>query len=97
MPENVDIIASRKLRNLSQTGLVRDSVRAFKTCMLEIPMSRKDKLFQFLEGLKPWACTELNRQGVDTLCATITAAKQLVDYMQQGNDKNKNMTQRQGT
>ncbi|XP_070004507.1 uncharacterized protein [Nicotiana sylvestris] len=40
----------------------------------------KDKLFTFLEGLKPYARMELQRQRVDTLPKAIQAAECLGDY-----------------
>lgn len=43
--ENVDYIACLNLRELKQTGNVRDSVKAFSMLMLDIrDMSKKDKL-----------------------------------------------------
>ncbi|KAK2981125.1 hypothetical protein RJ640_016294 [Escallonia rubra] len=39
-----------------------------------------DRLFFFMEGLKPWACTELNRRWVNNLNEAIIAAESLSDY-----------------
>ncbi|XP_060673257.1 uncharacterized protein LOC125420382 [Ziziphus jujuba] len=81
LPENVDYIARRHLRELRQTGNVRDYVKAFSALMLDIrDMSEKDKLFYFLEGLKPWARTELQRQRVQDLASALGAAERLMDY-----------------
>ncbi|KAH7846518.1 hypothetical protein Vadar_014884 [Vaccinium darrowii] len=49
--------------------------------MLDIKdMSEKDKLFFFLEGLKPWARIELQRQRVQDLTHAQAAAECLTDY-----------------
>ena len=43
-------------------------------------MSEEDKLFNFVSRLQAWAQTELRRQGVKDLPATMAAADCLVDY-----------------
>ncbi|KAL0319688.1 UNVERIFIED_CONTAM: hypothetical protein Sradi_5230300 [Sesamum radiatum] len=43
-------------------------------------MSEKDKLFTFMEGLKPWARIELQRQRVTDLGSAMTAAERLTDF-----------------
>ncbi|XP_070042136.1 uncharacterized protein [Nicotiana tomentosiformis] len=70
-PENREYNARRKLRELRQTKSVRDYMR---------DMGDKDKLFAFIEGLKPYARMELQRQRVDTLPKAIQAAECLGDY-----------------
>ncbi|XP_075079357.1 uncharacterized protein LOC107827306 [Nicotiana tabacum] len=76
-PENVEYNSRRKLRELRQTKSVRDYVREFSALMLSIrDMGDKDKLFTFLEGLKPYARME----RVDTLPKAIQAAECLGDY-----------------
>ncbi|XP_060196336.1 uncharacterized protein LOC132625764 [Lycium barbarum] len=80
-PENVEYNARRKLRELRQTKSVRDYVREYSALMLSIrDMSEKDKLFTFMEGLKPYARAELQRQRVDTVTRAMQAAECLVDY-----------------
>ncbi|CAL9085565.1 unnamed protein product, partial [Musa textilis] len=55
LPENTEFVARRKLRQLHQTTSIRDYVKQFSALMLDIQdMSEKDKLFSFLDGLKPW-------------------------------------------
>ncbi|KAL0411643.1 UNVERIFIED_CONTAM: hypothetical protein Slati_3754000 [Sesamum latifolium] len=67
-PENVEYNARRALRKLEHTGSMQDYVKAFSALMLDIRnMSEKDKLFTFIEGLKPWARIELQRQRVTDL------------------------------
>lgn len=64
LPENVEFIARRKLRQLRQTGAVHDYVKQFSALMLDIrDMSEKDKLFDFLEGLKSSLGFKLNSKG----------------------------------
>ncbi|KAL0417151.1 UNVERIFIED_CONTAM: hypothetical protein Slati_3547000 [Sesamum latifolium] len=61
-PENVEYNARRALRKLEHTGSMQDYVKAFSALMLDIrDMSEKDKLFTFMEGLKPWTRVELQR------------------------------------
>ena len=53
-PKNVAYLALRKLRKLKQMGIVPEYVKKFSCLMLDIKdMSEEDKLFYFLEGLKP--------------------------------------------
>ncbi|XP_039017075.1 uncharacterized protein LOC120147894 [Hibiscus syriacus] len=81
LPENVDYNARKKLRELSHTGTIREYVREFSTLMLDIKdMSKRDKLFHFLEELKPWARLELQRQNVQDLKVAIADSKCLNDY-----------------
>ncbi|XP_070008512.1 uncharacterized protein [Nicotiana sylvestris] len=71
-PENIEYNAQRKLRELCQTRSVQD----FSVLMLSIQdMGDKDKLFAFIEGLKPHAYMEMQRQRVDTLPKVMQAAK----------------------
>ncbi|KAL2240221.1 UNVERIFIED_CONTAM: hypothetical protein Sindi_0663300 [Sesamum indicum] len=59
-PENIEYNARRALRKLEHTGSVQEYVKSFSALMLDIrDMSEKDKLFTFMEGLKPWARLEL--------------------------------------
>ncbi|KAL0456483.1 UNVERIFIED_CONTAM: hypothetical protein Slati_0987500 [Sesamum latifolium] len=80
-PENVEYNARRALRKLEHTGSMQDYVKAFSALMLDIhDMSEKDKLFTFMEGLKPWARVELQRQRVTDLGSAMTAAECLTDF-----------------
>ncbi|XP_022745098.1 uncharacterized protein LOC111295720 [Durio zibethinus] len=89
-PENVEYMARMKLRELVQTGTVREFVRSFSTIMLDIrDMSEKDKMFYFLEGLKPWVRTELLRQKVQDVVTAMAVAERLHDY-NDGSSKRKN-------
>ena len=44
-------------------------------------MFEKDKLFSFLDGLKPWAQQELNRRNVTDVVRAIAAAERLIDFV----------------
>ncbi|XP_070036297.1 uncharacterized protein [Nicotiana tomentosiformis] len=80
-PENVEYNARRKLSELCHTRSVRDYVRELSALMLNIrDMGDKDKLFAFIEGLKPHARMEMQRQRVDTLPKAIQVAERLGDY-----------------
>ena len=90
-PENVEYIARRQLRELQHTNNIRDFVNKFSVLMLDIPdMSEKDRLFYFLEGLKPWARTELQRQRVQDLASAQAAAERLTDYTFEENNNRSN-------
>ncbi|KAL2251720.1 UNVERIFIED_CONTAM: hypothetical protein Sindi_2294300 [Sesamum indicum] len=79
--ENVEYNARRALQKLKHTGSVWEYVKAFSALMLNIrDMSEKDKLFTFMEGLKPWARLELQRQRVTDLSSAVTAAERLADF-----------------
>ncbi|KAL0313032.1 UNVERIFIED_CONTAM: hypothetical protein Sradi_5702500 [Sesamum radiatum] len=79
--ENVEYNARRALRKLEHTGSMQDYVKSFSALMLDIrDMSEKDKLFTFMEGLKPWARIELQRQLVTDLGSAMTAAERLTDF-----------------
>ncbi|KAK4381475.1 hypothetical protein Sango_2964300 [Sesamum angolense] len=68
LPCNTSWLARESLRNLKHTGTVREFVKEFSSLMLDVrDMSEEDKLFNFMAGLKPWAQTELRRQGVKDL------------------------------
>ncbi|KAL0434181.1 UNVERIFIED_CONTAM: hypothetical protein Slati_2752400 [Sesamum latifolium] len=59
-PENVEYNARWALRKLEYTGSMQDYLKSFSALMLDIrDMLEKDKLFTFMEGLKPWARLEL--------------------------------------
>ncbi|KAL0339190.1 UNVERIFIED_CONTAM: hypothetical protein Sangu_1441100 [Sesamum angustifolium] len=81
LPCNTSWIARESLRNLKHTGTVCEFVKEFSSLLLDVrDMSEEDKLFNFMAGLKPWAQTELSRQGVKDLPTAIVAADRLGDY-----------------
>ena len=81
LPTNVAWLAQESLRRLKQTRTMHDYVKEFNSLMLDIKnMSEEDKLFNFVSRLQAWAQTELRRQGVKDLPATMEATDCLVDY-----------------
>ncbi|KAA0059143.1 uncharacterized protein E6C27_scaffold430G00550 [Cucumis melo var. makuwa] len=79
-PENVEILARQKLRDLRHTGEIREYVKQFAGLMLDIrDMSEKDKVFYFVEGLKPWARAKLYEQRAQDLTSAYAAAERLFD------------------
>ncbi|KAK3036749.1 hypothetical protein RJ639_029714 [Escallonia herrerae] len=80
-PENTAFNARKALLECKHTGSVREYCQAFSALMLDISdMSAVDRLFFFMEGLKPWARTELNRRRVNNLNEAIIATESLSDY-----------------
>ncbi|KAK3036718.1 hypothetical protein RJ639_030542 [Escallonia herrerae] len=80
-PENTTFNAKKALFECKHTGSVQEYCQAFSTLMLDISdMSTVDRLFFFMEGLKPWARAELNRRRVNNLNEAIIAAESLSDY-----------------
>ncbi|KAK3025358.1 hypothetical protein RJ639_043867 [Escallonia herrerae] len=80
-PENTAFNARKALLECKHTGSVREYCQAFSALMLDISdMSAVDRLFFFMEGLKPWVRTELNRRRVNNLNEAIIAAESLSDY-----------------
>lgn len=84
---NVLYEARCKLRELKQTGSIRDYVKEFTTLMLQIPnLNSDDFLFYFIDGLQNWAKQELQRRQVTDIDQAIVEAKSLMDFR---NDKGK--------
>ncbi|XP_021775623.1 uncharacterized protein LOC110739487 [Chenopodium quinoa] len=80
-PENTELVARTKLATLQHKTSIREYVKEYSACMLEIyDMSEKDRLFNFVRGLKDWAQREIWRQKIDTLSGAIAAAERLMDY-----------------
>ena len=79
-PEIAKIIARRKLKVLRHTGSIRDYVKQFSRLMLDIrDMSEKDKVFDFVEGLKSWAKIKFYEQRVQDLSTTYATVERLFD------------------
>ncbi|KAG9447516.1 hypothetical protein H6P81_013644 [Aristolochia fimbriata] len=86
-PEDVDFQARKELRALKQMGTFREYVRFFSSLMLSIPkMADEDKLFAFLDGLRPWAHNELRRREVKTLTTAISTAEKLTKFERKNRD-----------
>ena len=80
LPTNAGWLARESLKGLKHRDSVRDYVKEFSALMLNIRnMSKEDTLFNFVSGLQRWAQTELRRQGVRDLTASMAAADCLFD------------------
>ncbi|KAK3000556.1 hypothetical protein RJ639_020577 [Escallonia herrerae] len=77
-PENTAFKVRKVLLECKHTRSVREYCQAFSALMLDISdMSAVDKLFFFMEGLKPWARTELHRRRVNNLNEVIITTESL--------------------
>ncbi|KAA0052177.1 uncharacterized protein E6C27_scaffold1589G00480 [Cucumis melo var. makuwa] len=86
-PQNVEILARQKLRDLKHTGNIRENVKQFAGLMLDIrDMLEKYKVFCFVEELKPWAMTKLYEQRVQGLTSAYAAAERLFDLTSDSQD-----------
>ncbi|KAK9705332.1 hypothetical protein RND81_07G049000 [Saponaria officinalis] len=80
-PMNTGFAARRKLKSLKHTTSIREYVKAFSACMLEIKdMFEDDRMFQCIDGLKDWAQIEIMRDRHATVSAAMEDAERLVDY-----------------
>ncbi|KAA0051471.1 uncharacterized protein E5676_scaffold148G00190 [Cucumis melo var. makuwa] len=85
--KNVEILARQKLCDLKHTGNIQEYVKQFAGLMLDIrDMSEKDKVFCFVEGLKPWAKTKLYEQRVQDLTSVYAAAERLFELTSDSQD-----------
>ena len=91
-PKNAISIARDKLLDLKLTSFVREYINKFAGYMLDIQdMAKRDKVYQFIRTLKPWAKTELNHLDPPNIAAVMTAIERLIDYTS-GSITIKNMT-----
>ncbi|XP_060674828.1 uncharacterized protein LOC132804444 [Ziziphus jujuba] len=92
-PENVANDARKRMKELKHQRSICEYVEQFSGLMLQIPnMSEEDLLFNFMNGLQPWACQELQRRGVQDISTVLTMAETLVEYRrgESSNPKPKN-------
>ena len=69
--------ARQKLTSLRQGKSVREYAQDFNLCMIELPeMNEKDRLYRFLEGLKPEVRIHVELKKPDTLAEAIELAIQ---------------------
>ncbi|KAA0036726.1 uncharacterized protein E6C27_scaffold1244G00110 [Cucumis melo var. makuwa] len=92
-PENFEILARRKLRELKHTGSNREYVKHFARLMLDIhDLSEKDKVLCFVEGLKPWAKTKLCEQRVQDLTSAYAVVERLFDLTSNFQDARRHLS-----
>ncbi|KAJ0105373.1 hypothetical protein Patl1_19496 [Pistacia atlantica] len=78
---NVAYEARKKMRELKHTGPISKYVDEFSKLMLQVDnMNSKDLLFNFIEGLQPWAQRELQRCQVANISIVLTEANTLVEF-----------------
>ena len=61
-PQDETWEARMKIKFIKQIGNLQTYQREFSSAVLELPdMAERDKVFNFIIGLKPWACNEVKR------------------------------------
>eukprot|EP00253_Pinus_taeda_P015291 PITA_15291 len=90
-PQDETWEARTKIKFIKQTGSLQAYQREFSSAALELPdMAERDKVFNFIIGLKPWARNEVKRQKIRTLEEAFAAIDRLVDpYDETSNEKKK--------
>eukprot|EP00253_Pinus_taeda_P003556 PITA_03556 len=90
-PQDETWEARTKIKFIKQTGSLQTYQQEYSSAVLELlDMAEKDKVFNFIIGLKPWACNEVKRQKIRTLEEAFAAVDRLVDqYDETSNEKKK--------
>lgn len=90
-PQDETWEARKKIKFIKQTGSLQTYQQEFSSAALELPhMAEKDKVFNFIIGLKPWARNEVKRQKIKALEEAFAAVDTLVDhYDETSNEKKK--------
>eukprot|EP00253_Pinus_taeda_P009117 PITA_09117 len=90
-PQDETWEARTKIKFIKQTGSLQTYQQEYSSAVLELPdMAEKDKVFNFIIGLKPWARNEVKRQKIRTLEEAFTVVDRLVDhYDETSNEKKK--------
>eukprot|EP00253_Pinus_taeda_P030757 PITA_30757 len=90
-PQDETWEARTKIKFIKQTGSLQTYQQEYSSAVLELPdMAEKDKVFNFIIGLKPWACNEVKRQKIRTLEEAFAAVDRLVDqYDETSSEKKK--------
>lgn len=86
-PEKCRVSYTQGVRELRHTGSIRDYVKTFSILILDIRgMSENDKLSTLLEGLRPLARLELQRQWASDLSLVMGAAKRIMNFQDERRD-----------
>ncbi|KAG9450049.1 hypothetical protein H6P81_010014 [Aristolochia fimbriata] len=97
-PANVEHEARKKLRSLKHGGKIREYISQFTSLMLCVSyMSDADKLFSFLDGLKPWAEHEIRRRDVKTLAEALSVAERLTEFEKRSEGQNSDSKEKEKT
>jgi len=82
--------ARTKIKYIKQTGSLQAYQREFSSAALELPnMAERDKVFNFIIGLKPWTCNEVKRQKIRTLEEAFAVVDRLVEHYDGTSDDKK--------
>jgi len=89
-PQDETWEARMKIKFIKQTGNLQTYQREFASAVLELPdMAERDKVFNFIVGLKPWARNEVKRQRIRTLEEAFAAVDRLVEHYDETSDDRK--------
>ena len=79
-----------KIKYMKQTGSLQAYQQEFASAILELPyMAKRDKVFNLVLGLKPWARNEVKRQKIKTLEEAFAAVDRLVEHYDEASDEKK--------
>ena len=87
--------ARTKLKYIKQTGSLQAYQQEYSSAALEFhDMAENDKVFNFIMGLKPWACNEVRRQKINTLEEALAAVDRMVDHFEETFDDKKKKSEK---
>lgn len=82
--------ARMKIKFIKQTGNLQTYQWEFASVVLELPdMAERDKVFNFIIRLKPWARNEVKRQKIKTLEESFVVVDRLVEHYDETSDERK--------
>jgi len=89
-PQDETWEARMKIKFIKQIGNLQTYQREFSSAVLELPdMAERDKVFNFIIGLKPWACNEVKRKKVKKLEEDFAVVDKLVEHYDETSDDRK--------
>eukprot|EP00253_Pinus_taeda_P035778 PITA_35778 len=89
-PQDETWEARMKIKFIKQTGNLQTYQREFASAVLELPdMAERDKVFNFIIGLKLWASNEVKRQRIRTLEEAFAVVDRLVEHYDETSDDRK--------
>lgn len=69
------------IKELKYTTSIHDYVKEFSTLMLQNSnMSKKDLIFNFIDGLKPWVAQELKHGSVNNISTVLNIIETLEEF-----------------
>eukprot|EP00253_Pinus_taeda_P018057 PITA_18057 len=89
-PQDETWEARTKIKFIKQTGSLQTYQQEYSSAVLELlDMAEKDKVFNFIIGLKPWARNEVKRQKIRTLEEAFAAVDRLMDHYDETSNERK--------